>query len=219
MPRPKADPIQTKLKRQQRNQRYLANSTVKERVRDRDRLYQQRKREQARLRLHSDPLAQLADVATQRRYLREAPGAPGDAEREVRMEEEEEVRGPIVDAGIAVEEDGAILEGFADPLNGGWDDGGFDDGGGFPDEPESDVDGGGDGGGLNRRFPDEPESDMNNDSDDEFSDEPGVHDEGNDSMKRRHIDMIETRVKEEEHEGPAGPTGRIFIDLTFIFST
>jgi len=33
------------------------------------RLYQQRKREQQRLRQHEDPLAQLADVDTQREYL------------------------------------------------------------------------------------------------------------------------------------------------------
>jgi hypothetical protein len=33
-------------------------------------------------------------------------------------------------------------------------------------------------------------------------------------MKRKHVDDIETRVKEEEDEGPARPTGRVFIDLT-----
>jgi len=92
-----------------------------------------------------------------------------------RVQEEEE-REPIVDAGIVVEEDGEILEGFEGPSDEGSDDGGFDDGGGFPDEPESDMDSDG---GFNGRFPDEPASDTNSDTDDEFPDEPEVHEDGN----------------------------------------
>jgi hypothetical protein len=90
---------------------------------------------------------------------------------------EVETRESIVDAGIVVEEDGEILEGFAGPPDVGWDDGGFDDGEGFPDEPESDV-GGGSGGFNGGGFPDEPESDTNSDTDDEFPDEPETHNEG-----------------------------------------
>ena len=204
----RGDSERIKSNRRARNERYHTNQTAMERKRERDKLYQRKKREQARLRLHPDPLAQLADVTTQRRYLSEAP-----VDSEPIVEEEEE-REAIVDVGIAVEEDGEILEGFIGPPDGEWNDGGFDNGGGFPDEPESDVDGGGGGGGFNGRFPDEPESDTNSDTDDEFPDEPEAHDEGSGSMKRRHVDDIETRVKEEEHEGPAGPTGRVFIDLT-----
>jgi len=33
-------------------------------------------------------------------------------------------------------------------------------------------------------------------------------------MESRHVYYIEARVKEEENEGPAGLTGRVFIDLT-----
>jgi hypothetical protein len=172
MGRARGNPEQVKSNKRSRDKRYLANQAVMERKRERDKLYQRNKQEQARLRLHADPLAQLADVATQRRYLREASGVPADSEP---IMEEEEEREPIVDVGIAVEEDGEILEGFVGPRDGEWNDGVFDDGGGFPDEPESDVDGGG---GLDGRFPDEPESDTNSDTDDEFPDEPETHDEG-----------------------------------------
>src|SRR5579859_8183647 len=71
MPRQQVDPEQAKLKRQQRNQRYRRNVEATERNRERNTLYQQKKREQARLQQHQDPLAQLADVATQREYLDE----------------------------------------------------------------------------------------------------------------------------------------------------
>jgi hypothetical protein len=40
--------------------------------REKKKLYQQKKREQARLRLHQDPLAQLADVVNQQEYLQDA---------------------------------------------------------------------------------------------------------------------------------------------------
>ena len=109
----RGDSERIKLNRRSRNERYRANEATKERNREKDKLYQRKKREQARLRLHQDPLAQLADVATQRRYLRDASGAPADPE--LVMEEERE---PIVDLGIAVKEDGEILEGLAGPLDG-----------------------------------------------------------------------------------------------------
>ena len=79
MPRPKADPTQAKLKRQQRIQRYKAKPEVKERIKIQRKSYNQKKKEQARLPLHPDPLAQLADVVTQQQYLqdvREVPGVP-----------------------------------------------------------------------------------------------------------------------------------------------
>jgi hypothetical protein len=108
----RGDSERAKSNRRARNERYRANQAATERNREKNKLYQQKKREQARLRLHPDPLAQLADVATQRRYLQEGSGAPVDSEPVVEEEEEEEEREPIVDVGIAVEEDGEILEGF-----------------------------------------------------------------------------------------------------------
>ena len=69
MPRPKADPMQVKLKRQQRVERYRANPAVKERIKIQRKSYRQKKRELIRLQLHQDPLAQLSDVDTQQRYL------------------------------------------------------------------------------------------------------------------------------------------------------
>ena len=52
MPRRQVDPEQTKLKRQQRNQRYRANLETTERNKGRNTLYQQKKHEQARLAQH-----------------------------------------------------------------------------------------------------------------------------------------------------------------------
>jgi hypothetical protein len=193
MPQPKIDPIQIKLNHQRRNERYRTNPAVQERIKIQRKSYRQKKREQACLKQHADPLAQLADVATQRRYLRDVSGAPADPES-VMEEKEEEEREPMVDMGVAMEEDGEILEGFAGSLGGEWDGEDFDDGGGFPDEPESDMDGGGGGfherfpdepesdvdvgGGFNEGFPDEPESDTNSDTDDGFPDEPDADDDG-----------------------------------------
>jgi hypothetical protein len=168
MPRPKADPMEAKLKRQQRNQRYLAKSGVKERIRERDRLYQLKKREQARRQLCQNPLAQMADIVTQQRYLEvetdDIPEAP--AIREPAQEEES------IDVGVIVEEDGEIAENFVRDQDGEWD-GVFDRG--FPDEPETDGDWGLDGG-----FPDEPESDVSDGFDGGFPDEP--ESDGNDSF-------------------------------------
>jgi len=106
MGRARGDSGQVKSNRKLRNGRYRANQATMEHNRERDKLYRQKKREQARLQRHPDRLAQLADMATQQRYLRDASEMPAD-----RVQEEEE-REPIVDAGIVVEEDGEILEGF-----------------------------------------------------------------------------------------------------------
>jgi len=172
MGRAKADLEQIKLNRRSRNERYRANRAVMERNREKNTLYQRKKREQARLRLHPDPLAQLADVATQQQYLQDTSEALAEPEP---VEEEREL---MVDVGIAVEEDGEILEGFAGLSGGGYEeDWGFNDGGGFPDEPESDNDSG-NGGDFNGGFPDEPESDTNSDTDDGFLNEPEAHDDG-----------------------------------------
>jgi len=127
MPRPKPGLEEAKKKRQQRNQKYRDKECNKER----DRLYRQRRRAQARLRQHEDPLAQLADIVTQQQYLDEE-NAGETAPRTIKsiMEEEEE---PI-DIAETVEEDGEVLENFGDRGFGGADDGGFMD----DDEIDSD---------------------------------------------------------------------------------
>ena len=109
MPRPKPDPAEAKLKKQLRNQRYRANDTARERNKEYDKLYRQSKREQARLRQHQDPLAQLADTVTQQKYLQDAPEMPAIG---LPAEEQE----PI-DEGTMVEEEGEILEDFGGPLD------------------------------------------------------------------------------------------------------
>jgi len=124
MPRPKPTLEEAKIKKQQRDQKYLDNIIAKEQKKERDRLYQRRRREQARLCQHEDPLAQLADIATQQQYLDEEnarENAPGAIEPIMKMEEE-----PIDVAGT-VEEDGEVLENFGDGGFGGSDDGGFMD--------------------------------------------------------------------------------------------
>ena len=88
-----------------------------ERNREKDKLYRQKKREQAHLRLHQDPLAQLADIVTQQRYLQDTPEAPDVPEPTEQQQE------PI-DEGITVEEDGEILETFSGPLGREWQGGG-----------------------------------------------------------------------------------------------
>ena len=182
MPRPKVDPALVKLKCQQRIQRYKTKPAVKERIRIQHKSYKQKKKEQACLRLHHDPLAQLADTITQQEYLHDA------AEVSVVPEPTEEHE-PI-DMGIIIEEDGEILENFAGPLDGEWDagfDGGFADAlemnenggfdGEFADELDTDINDGFDGG-----FQDAPELHMNDDVGDEFSNAPDVHDNGSQSL-------------------------------------
>jgi hypothetical protein len=175
MPRPKADPAQVKLKRQQRIQRYKAKPAVKERIRIQHKSYKQQKKEQARLQLH---LAQLADTVTQQEYLQDAAEVP-------LVPEPVEEREPI-NTGTIAEEESEILDNFAWPLD-REQDGEYPDepqldtndglDGGFADEQETDDNGGFDGG-----FPDEPESNTNDDFSDKFSDGPHIQDDGSQSV-------------------------------------
>jgi len=129
MPRQIIDPTEAQSKRQQRNQRYRANIARREQEKKQDRLYQQVKREQARLRQHQVLLMQLADIATQQQYLE----AENDRMDEmfiigaVREEEEE-----IVDVSGMMMKDDEVLE------NSGQGDEGFPDEG-FPDDVHSDM--------------------------------------------------------------------------------
>src|SRR5436309_2316099 len=127
MGRGRVDLTEAKLKRQQRNQRYRDDIIRREHDKERDKLYQQKRREQARLRQHQDPLARLADVATQREYL----GEENDVIVETVIMESEEGEETNEVSGM-VEEEGEILEtlpagewegGFNDDLGGGFDDG------------------------------------------------------------------------------------------------
>src|SRR5437762_13743901 len=93
MPRRKLDPEQAKQQRQERNQRYRANLTVKEQNKEHDRIYRQKKREQARLQQHEDTLAQLADIMTQQQYL----------EAENNAIEEPTIILPIIDQGDLID--------------------------------------------------------------------------------------------------------------------
>ena len=113
--------------RQERNRRYQSKLEVKARKREKDRVYQQRKREQVRLERHEDPLARLADVVTQREYLGEENDVIIEAEIRESLEEAEET----IEVSGMVEEDGEVLENSAASV---WE-GGFnaDFGGGFDD--------------------------------------------------------------------------------------
>jgi hypothetical protein len=106
-------------RKQEREREYRLNSDVKAKKREQDRLYQQRKREQQRLQKHQDPLAQLADSATQQRYLDEGNEPIDESTIIAAMIEERE----MVDVGGVVEEDGEILENFDDDQG----EGGFND--------------------------------------------------------------------------------------------
>ena len=63
MTRRRTDSQQAKLKRQQRNQRYRANLAATERNREKNTLYQQKKRDQTRQ--YQIPLMQLTDIVIQ----------------------------------------------------------------------------------------------------------------------------------------------------------
>jgi hypothetical protein len=169
-----------KMKKWGWNQKYLSNPDVLTRTRESNRLKMQERRRRERM-TSVDPRISLINTRTRAETMRHING------EEEEEEEEEEAREPMIDADIAIEEEGEILEGFAGSLDeGDWDDGGFDDGGGFPDEPESGS---------------------NSDMEEEFTDEPEPHDEGNGSMKTNQVDDIARRVKEEEDECTTGPMG------------
>ena len=110
MPRPRVDPEQAKLQRQQRNQRYRANLTVKEQNKEHDRIYRQKKREQARLQQHEDPLAQLADIMTQQQYLEVENNAIEEPTIILPIIDQ----GDLIDVGGVVEEHGEVLDNFDD---------------------------------------------------------------------------------------------------------
>jgi hypothetical protein len=148
MPHQIIEPTEAQLKRQQRNQRYRANIARREQEKEQDRLYQQKKREQARVRQHQVPLAQLADVVIQQGYL--------------------EVENDKIDEAVII---GSLGEGETvdvnDMVEHGEGLGNFDYGhgdGGFPDEVDSEMSDNGDGHGG---FPDEDDSETNDDDDDQ----------------------------------------------------
>ena len=155
MPRRQLDPEETRLKRQQRNQRYRANPATKElNKEEHDKLYRQNKRHHARQASPQDPLNQLMDIATQQQYL-EAGNDTMDEGMMIGSVGEEE---GIVDANNMMEEDG---ENFHD---GHWNEG-------FPDEIGSEMNDN-DVGHWNEGFPDEVDLDMNdNESDGGFGDD------------------------------------------------
>ena len=130
MPRRRLDPEEVRVKRQQRNQRYISNNTAKERKKEYDKLYQQRKREQERLRKHGDPLAQLADAATQGVYL-EADNEMDSISTMMEPERVGEQEEDLIDLAGIVQEEGEILEDF------GNDNGGIDE---FDNESDNDDD-------------------------------------------------------------------------------
>jgi hypothetical protein len=132
--------------------RHARNHEDAHRIRqEQERLRKQRKREQLRLAQYTDPLAQLANVETQRKYLKqqnevnveavvneslteEAEKAEAEAEAE-----EREGEGEATEVCGIVEEEGEVLEnvvasGLRGGFNNDWEDDGFgcgDDGMGW----------------------------------------------------------------------------------------
>ena len=96
------------------------NSATKAKKRLKDRLYQQRKRDQQRLQQHEDPLAQLADVDTQQEYLAKENDVIIEAMEIEPVGEGEE----SIDVSGMVEEDGEVLENLG---AGAWEEGLNDD--------------------------------------------------------------------------------------------
>jgi hypothetical protein len=136
MGRAKGDPELAKLKKQLRNDLYGSNNGAAQKKREKDKLYRQKKREQERLQLHPDPLAQLADIVTQQDYLQDV------ATTELPIVPEHTEEQEPIDTGLIVEEEGEILEIFGrgvsgEPDNSGFlDDMGFDEGS-HDEDPES----------------------------------------------------------------------------------
>jgi len=108
MVRPRVDAEHAKKKRKLRNDRYRANVEKTERNKEKNKLYQRKKREQARLRLHPDPLARLADTMTQQLYLRDVSVMQISPEPRTQEIDQE----LIDDTGATIEEDGDILNAF-----------------------------------------------------------------------------------------------------------
>jgi hypothetical protein len=101
-------------RKQERERGYRLNSEALAKKREQDRVYQQRKREESRVRHDLDRLAQLADVTTQREYLENNMSFEG------MMVEGEE----MIDVSGMVEEEGEVLENW---VTGEWEEG-YDDG-------------------------------------------------------------------------------------------
>ena len=136
MPRQRAAPEQAKLNRQQRNERYRANLASTERNRERNKLYQQRKRQQARLQQHPDPFTQLAEIVIQQQHLDEGNDLIDESivVRPVAREEK------TMDVSGTVEENGEVLENFVYNIwNGGSDSDDNHSNGGFVDEIDLDI--------------------------------------------------------------------------------
>ena len=119
MPRPPADPEQSKEKRRLRNKRHRANSVIAARNRENNRLYQQRKREQTRLARYPNCLTtQSTDIQIEQEYQE----GDGNVFRHVVTEStEDNVNGMVPDGG-------GLLETFQDVEWIGGSDGGFSDG-------------------------------------------------------------------------------------------
>src|SRR5579859_6266078 len=133
MARLRIDPTEAKLKRRERNQRYRENIARRQHEKEQDRLYQQRKRDQQRLRQHEDPLVQLADVDTQQEYLAEENDVIIEA-MEIELVGEGE---DSIDVSGMVEEDGEVFENLS---AGAWEEGFNDEWGhGFDDDFSADI--------------------------------------------------------------------------------
>jgi hypothetical protein len=126
MGRAKGDPEQAKLKKQLRNAQRRSNNDTAANEQEKNTLYRQKKREQARLQLHQDPLAQLADIVTQQNYLQDVL-----ATTELPIVPEHSEDQEPIDTGLIVEEEGEILEIFGMDASEEPDDSGFLDGMGF----------------------------------------------------------------------------------------
>ena len=97
------------------------NTEAKAKKRERDWVHRERKKEPARLKCHEDPLAQLADAATQQEYLEEENDVIGEGMSNEGVCEGED---PIDVSGV-VEEDGEVLENLSagaweEEFNDGW---------------------------------------------------------------------------------------------------
>jgi hypothetical protein len=119
--------------KQERESGYRLNTEAKAKKRERDRVHRERKKEQARLKCHEDPLAQLADAATQREYLEEENDVIVEGMSNEGVGEGED----SIDVSGVVEEDGEVLENLA---AGAWEEGFNDEwGGGFDNGFEWDT--------------------------------------------------------------------------------
>ena len=149
MPLPRVSAEESKVKKRERDQRYLQNTAAKQHKRELNRRYYQRKKEQALLQQHPDPLARLADIVTQQGYLEvvknyEVGPTAITREEECFEQEEEEGEEEVIDVTGIVVENGNVLEIFdTNSLDEGFDEGWHHHGAqGFNDEVDYEWDGG-----------------------------------------------------------------------------